>query len=125
MASQQSLTQQLNDILDEYTKEVDKISNDTMKNVSKETATDLKNTSPKRTGKYARSWTVKSERGAGGSMIYTVHNKDYGWKTHILENGHVIRNKKGEFGRAPAHPHIKPARDRAETKLISELEKKL
>ena len=125
MASQQSLTQQLNEILTEYEKEVNEVSNGTMKKVSQETVADLKNTSPKRKGAYARDWAVKAERGAGGSMIYTVHNRKHYQLTHLLENGHVIKNKKGEFGRAPAHPHIKPARDRAETKLINELEKKL
>ena len=41
-------------------------------------------------------------------MDVIVHNKTDYQLTHLLENGHVIRNKKGTYGRAPAHPHIKP-----------------
>ena len=120
-----SISEQLDNIMNEIVKEVDELSNITSRNVAKDTAKDLRNTSPKRTGAYAKDWAVKSERGAGGSMIYTVHNTKHYQLTHLLENGHIIRNKKGEYSRAPAHPHIKQARDRAEQKLLAELEKKL
>lgn len=120
-----SLLKQLNDVLEDYIDEVDDLSNTEMKKAAQDTAKDLRSTSPKRTGRYASSWTVKSEKLAGGAVSYTVYNKTYGWKTALLENGHVIRNKKGDYGRAPAHPHIKPAEDRAVQKLITDLESKL
>lgn len=119
-----SLLKQLNDTLNDYVDEVDEIANDEMKKATQGAAKDLRSTSPKRTGRYASSWTVKSEKLAGGAMSYTVYNKR-GSLTHLLENGHVIRNKKGEYGRAPAHPHIKAAEDRAVQKLIADLESKL
>jgi len=121
----QEIEKQLTDILNEYVKEVDEISNDTMEKTAKETVKDLRNTSPKRTGDYARDWAVKTERGAGGSKVFTVHNRKHYQLTHLLEKSHVIRNKKGEYGRSTPQPHIAPARDRAEQKLIAELEKKL
>lgn len=121
----QTIDTQLESILNEYVEEVNELSNDLMKKNAEETCQDLKNTSPKRTGAYARDWAVKTERGGAGSKIFIVHNKKHYQLTHLLENGHIIRNKKGEFGRAPAHPHIKKARDKAEQKLIAELEKKL
>ena len=121
----QDIQRQLNEILTEYIKEVDETSNYIMKSVAQDTVKDLKNTSPKNTGDYAKDWAIKAENGANGSKVYTVHNKKHYQLTHLLENGHRIVNKKGEFGRAPAHPHIRQARERAEQKLIAELEKKL
>ena len=120
-----SLLKQLNDVLEEYIDEVDDLTNTEMKKAAQDTAKDLRSTSPKRTGRYAAAWAVKSEALAGGAMKYTVYNKTYGWKTTLLENGHVIKNKKGDYGRAPAYPHIKPAEDRAVQKLITDLESKL
>lgn len=119
-----SLLKQLNDTLNDYLDEVDEIANDEMKKAAQDTAKDLKSTSPKRTGRYAAGWSVKSENLAGGAKAYIVYNKR-GSLTHLLENGHVIKNKKGEYGRAPAHPHIKAAEDRAVQKLIANLESKL
>ncbi len=121
----QEIEKQLNDILNEYVKEVDETSNEVMEKTAKETVKDLKNTSPKNTGDYARDWAVKTVRGAGGSKIFTVHNRKHYQLTHLLEKSHIIKNKKGEYGRSTPHPHIAPARDRAEQKLIAELEKKL
>lgn len=119
-----SLLKQLNDVLEDYIDEVDDLSNTEMKKAAQDTAKDLRSTSPKRTGRYAAAWAVKSEPLGGGAIGYTVYNKR-GSLTHLLENGHVIRNKKGDYGRAPAHPHIKPAEDRAVQKLITDLESKL
>lgn len=119
-----NITKELEDILKEYIDKVDETTDDVMKKASSDTAKDLRSTSPKRTGRYAAGWTVKSEKGVRG-MIYTVYNKKYYRLTHLLENGHVIRNKKGTYGRAPAHPHIKAAEDRAAQRIIPELESKL
>lgn len=119
-----SLLKQLNDVLEDYIDEVDDLSNTEMKKAAQDTAKDLRSTSPRRTGRYAAAWAVKSEPLGGGAVAYTVYNKR-GSLTHLLENGHVIRNKKGDYGRAPAYPHIKPAEDRAVQKLITDLESKL
>ena len=74
----------------------------------KETAQKLRETSPRRTGKYAKGWKPKKEAVNGGTVV-TVHNKDHYRLTHLLEYGHA--NVKG--GRTPAHPHIKAAEDYA------------
>lgn len=120
-----SIEQDLEKILKEYTEEVGELTNDVMRNASRETVNDLKSTSPKLSGDYARDWAVKTERGAGGSAVFIVHNKKHYQLTHLLENGHIIRNQYGEYGRAPAHPHIKQAEQNAIKSIIATLEAKL
>jgi hypothetical protein len=91
-------------ILDEFDDKVNDVLEKSADTVSKESVEKLRNTSPKKSGEYAQGWTVKKE--SPKSVI--VHNATHYQLTHLLENGHVIRNKKGTYGRAPAHKHIKP-----------------
>lgn len=116
---------QMREILDEYNEEVKKAANNSIEKVAKESVSKLRATSPKRKGKYARGWGLKREGGIGGIITVIVHNKTDYQLTHLLENGHVIRNKKGDFGRAPAHPHIKPVEQWAINELPAEIEREL
>lgn len=68
----------------------------------------LRQTSPKRTGKYARGWKAKFvETSRGFSAL--VANETKPSLTHLLEKGHMTR--KG--GRTKALPHILPAYEKA------------
>lgn len=60
---------------------------------------ELKAKSAKRTGKYAKGWRADMEASETGAEV-TVHNKRY-QLTHLLEKGHVVRNRPGgvELGR--------------------------
>lgn len=120
-----SIENDLEKILKDYTEEVGELTNDVMKDASKNTVKELKTTSPKSSGAYASDWAVKTERGAGGSAVFIVHNKKHYQLTHLLENGHIIRNQYGEYGRAPAHPHIKRAEQNAIKSIIAKLEAQL
>ena len=124
MAKGGSVSSQVRDILDDYEKKVKDTTNSAINSVSKEAVSKLKNTSPKKSGKYARGWTVKQERGSGGINTVTVHNKVY-QLTHLLENGHVIRNKKGEYGRVNGIQHIAPVEQWANNELPMEIEREL
>lgn len=119
-----NVTAQMNQILSEYGEEVEKLATEEFEAVAKETVNELKSTSPKRTGAYASSWGVKKEAGVG-KMNVVVHNKKHYQLTHLLENGHVVRNKKGTYGRADAIKHIAPAAEKAEQSLVERLENKL
>lgn len=124
----QTIGFQLGQILDEYTLEVNQAADEAFERVANECAQKLKNTSPKRAkrgGKYARSWTVDKERRRGHIDTYWVHNKKYYRLTHLLENGHVIRNAKGEYGRTKPIKHIAPVQDWAETELPIEIKRTL
>ena len=104
MANTKSVSIQMKMILDEFSEKV----NDTLEKAADQTAEQsvekLQNTSPRKTGAYASGWKVKKE----SKKEFIVHNSDHYQLTHLLENGHVVRNKKGTYGRAPAHKHIKP-----------------
>lgn len=85
--------------------------------VSKETVRELKASSPKLTGDYAKSWTQTKTAGNGSTYGKIVHNKQNYRLTHLLEYGHAKRGG----GRTKAQPHIAPAEEHA----VEEFEKKL
>ena len=104
MAKTKSVAIQLKEILDEVDEQVRKVVNDSANTVADEAADKLRNTSPKKSGEYAAGWKVKKL--AKGDVI--VHNATHYQITHLLENGHVIVNKKGTYGRTRGIKHIKP-----------------
>ena len=118
----QSIEKELGAILDKY-KEVPKnVAEKCSRQAARKTAQKLKNVSPKQPGggEYAASWSTR-KYGKG----YVVYNKEHYQLTHLLENGHVIRNKKGDYGRAPAHVHIAPVADEYEREYIQNVEREL
>lgn len=124
MANTNSVAIQMEKILEQYSKEVKDVTDKSIEKVSKESVRKLKNTSPKRTGKYARSWTKKKVKGRNGIDEVTVHNKQY-QLTHLLENGHIVRNSKGTYGRTNGIKHIKPVEEWAQDALPQEIERRL
>ena len=102
-----SVAVQMAQLLDEVNKDVEKSAKTNIQRVAKESVQKLKNTSPSKTGEYASGWGMKKQ----GDADVVVYNRTAPGLTHLLENGHVIRNKKGTYGRAPAHKHIKPVED--------------
>ena len=113
MANTKSVSIQMQKILDEYDDKVNRVLEDTADRVSREAVDKLQNTSPKRTGEYASGWTVKK---LSRSNII-VHNATHYQLTHLLENGHIIRNKKGTYGRTSGTKHIKPVEEWAVDEL--------
>ena len=95
MADTGSVEIQMKKLLDQVDKEVQKAMDVEMKQVAKEAVSKLKSSSPRKTGKYARGWTTKQIDKNG----IVIHNSKHYQLTHLLENGHVIRNKKGTYGR--------------------------
>lgn len=96
-------------IVEQYGRQAREAVEKAVRKTGRETAKDLRNTSPKRTGAYASSWTTKVTRSSGRLIGVTVYNKEHYQLTHLLENGHVIKNKKGEYGRTRPIKHIAPA----------------
>lgn len=125
MADTSSVAVQMDKILDSYSREVQEATNKSIDSVSKESVSKLKDTSPRKTGDYAKGWRVKKERGRDGLQTVTVHNKTNYQLTHLLENGHVVRNKKGAYGRTRPIKHIAPVEEWAVNELPREIEERL
>jgi len=96
-----------------YTEEVGEAIEEAVKETAQALATDLRETSPKDTGQYAKGWTTRKE----GPGRYVVYNKKKPQLTHLLEHGHA----KAGGGRVKGIPHIKPAKERH----IPQLERKI
>lgn len=95
--------------------------------VTKEAVAELKQSSPKDTGDYAKAWTASKNPWLRGSAEYgkIVHVKAPHYLTHLLEYGHDLVRDGRRVGRAPAQPHIKPAEQEAvrdfETELVNDI----
>ena len=76
---------------------------------------------PKRTGAYAKSWTVKTEKETAHSLEVVVHSKNRYQIAHLLEHGHAKRGG----GRVAGIPHIAPAEEKAVKQLEEDIVKKL
>lgn len=116
---------QMKEALKEFDRDVIDAMNDSIDKVSKEAVRRLKDSSPAKSGAYARSWGKQVERPRVGNKLVTIYNKRYGWRTHLLEHGHVTRNKKGTYGRTPAEPHIAPVEEWVVDETPKEFEKEL
>ncbi len=113
MAKTGSVAVQMKELLDELNEDVRKSVKDGITAVSKEAVQKLRNTSPGKTGSYSKGWSVKRM----GDMDAVVHNRTDYQLTHLLENGHVIKNKKGTYGRTHGIKHIKPVEEWASDEL--------
>ena len=112
--------------LNEYSREVDRAVEQTISQVAKEAARKLKDTSPKKTGKYAKGWASKRDTKYNpriGARHYIVYGKNGTYqKAHLLEHGHAKRNG----GRTKAIVHIAPVEDwaifEAENRIMEKIE---
>ena len=85
--------------------------------VAKEAAQKLKQTSPKRQGKYARSWKVKQEKGRLKVMVTVFSDKPEYRLTHLLEYGHAKRGG----GRVQGIEHIAPVEEWANNEAVDRI----
>ena len=107
--------------LQEYAKlATDDLKTDVQK-AAKTVQTQIKDTAPRKTGRYAKSWTSKKTKETSDSIEYTVHSKNRYMLTHLLENGHAKRGG----GRVRAIPHIAPAEAAGAEQLVRDLERDL
>ncbi|MED1508744.1 HK97 gp10 family phage protein [Bacillus proteolyticus] len=111
----------INDFASEITRELQRYSNlveEDLEVAKEEVANnlvdELKQESPKKTGKYSKGWRKKKDSNA---MI--VYNALKPQLTHLLEKGHA----KAGGGRVPAKVHIAPAEEKAINEFVERVER--
>lgn len=72
--------------------------------------------------KYKDGWTIRKGKQTKDQTFYEVWNKTNWQLTWLLENGHIIANKRGGVGWASAKPHIQKAIDFVRPQFITEME---
>lgn len=107
------LTAAIKDILDGYSESVSVKVKHHVDTVSKEVVSELKETSPKRSGNYRKGWTRKKDSETSNKSVFIVHNSKHYRLTHLLEKGYA----KKSGGRTKGQPHIAPAEEKAVAKL--------
>ena len=76
-----------------------------VKKTSKAVKDQINGSAPVRTGRYAKSWKVKTTAESSQSLEQTVYSPNRYMLSHLLEKGHAKRGG----GRVRAIPHIGPA----------------
>lgn len=109
------IMKQLDDYSELTTEGMKKAVNDAGKTVKKE----IQANAPVKSGKYAKSWTVKKTSESSTTLEVTVHSKNKYQMAHLLEHGHAKRNG----GRTSAKPHIAPAEEIGIEQLEKDIER--
>lgn len=120
-----NLTEQIEGVFDDYTRDMKRTVNNAVDTVAKEGVSRLRSISPRKSGDYAKGWAIKRERGRSGINDVTIHNKTDYQLTHLLENGHLIVNGKGTYGRTRGIKHIAPVEQYFNTEVVEEIEREL
>lgn len=89
--------------LKDYTSEIEEDLEELKEDNATQAVKELKASSPKKTGDYAKGWT-KTKEGAG----WYVHNRTEYPLTHLLEKGYAAR----DGGRVPPKVHIAPVEEK-------------
>ena len=90
------------------------------KKVTQNAVRELKTTSPKQAGDYAKSWKSKVISENSHSIKSVIYAGDGQYRlTHLLEKGHAKRGG----GRVQGQPHIAPVEKLCIDKLMEEIKK--
>ncbi len=100
---------ELVDVISEGLQEYADLASDDVKSAVKKSAgavrKQISGTAPVKTGRYAKSWRVKTTAESSNSLEQTVYSPTRYMLSHLLEKGHAKRGG----GRVRAIPHIAPA----------------
>ena len=78
-----------------------------VKKSAKQVKEQISSSAPERTGRYAKSWAVKTTEESSQKLVQTVCSPSRYMLSHLLEKGHAKRGG----GRVRAIPHIAPAEE--------------
>ena len=115
--------EELADVVNEQLQEYASLTAETMKaavtKAGNSVKSQIKETAPERTGKYAKSWRTKKTAETSTKLEVTVYSPTRYMLAHLLEHGHAKRGG----GRVKAIPHIAPAQEAAEEQLMKDIER--
>ncbi|MBQ6312816.1 MAG: HK97 gp10 family phage protein [Lachnospiraceae bacterium] len=128
--SPDGLSEAVYEILKDFDSNVGQAAGEAAQAVAKDARSSLKSASPKRSGKYAAGWSVKTEKSDGIIKEVIVHNKAKPGLAHLLEFGHATKNgterKTGKtLRRTPAHSHIESVNAEMQEKFVTEVRKRI
>lgn len=102
---------ELADVIAEGLKEYADLATEEVKSAVKKSAKAVKDqingSAPVRSGRYAKSWKVKTTAESANGLEQTVYSPNRYMLSHLLEKGHAKRGG----GRVRAIPHIAPAEE--------------
>jgi len=108
----------IKEILDDYSEDIQEAITEEAQIVAKKAQDELKNTSPKNTGKYRKGWRVSIQKG-NGYVECVVHNATDYQLTHLLEKPHLLRNGRLSTPKV----HIRPVEESAVKEFESNVAK--
>lgn len=80
----------------------------------RETRKILLTSSPRKSGDYAKGWSVRNKSTLAGGVEFAIHNKAKPTLVHLLEDGHeMFLFGKYMKKRVPAKPHFEAAKGKA------------
>ena len=111
----------INDILNEYDKDLTIGIDDVIRKVANKGAQALRGSSMSVIGgRYSRGWGYTLEKGRLNTKATLWHKQAPGLP-HLLENGHAKVNG----GRVPGRPHIKPVEETIERDFVDTTKRRL
>ena len=107
------------DVTDGVKEDVKVVSKETRDEIKANSPTDKRRTS--RRGRYKKGWSDKVSYEDRYNIRMTVYNRTDYQLAHLLEFGHELVRKGKSIGRVEAKPHIRPAEQHAEDKLVNKV----
>ena len=80
---------------------------------------EIQQNAPRKTGAYAKSWSVKNTKENSRALEVTVYSRNRYYLAHLLEFGHAKRGG----GRVSGKAHIAPAEEAGIKQLEAEIER--
>lgn len=124
MSSKISIDQMAETIMEGLTEYAELATEDmkkAVKSASKTVKKEIQANAPRKSGAYAKSWTIKTVRESTNALEQTVYSKNRYQLAHLLEHGHAKRGG----GRVAGKSHIAPAEQLGIEQLENAIEKAL
>ena len=100
--------------IEEYPRKVYVVAEKSGAKAGRETRKILLTTSPAKSVKYAKGWSVRNKSTLAGGVDFSIHNKAKPHLVHLLDDGHemfIFGKYTGK--RVPAKPHFEAAKRKA------------